>query len=193
MEEKAKKGQGMLLISVVALLASFIIVISYLVPKISSLKDLANQVALKEQELETGKAKVEALKKATAIIKVARSEIETLGIAVPSKERADEAVAQIAKIAGDSGLNLQSVNAGAPGGGFINVTVSCEGSFPSVQTFLEKIEKNLRPVKVVDYTVASASGGASVSSTFNFSMPYVGEETKTDTAKAEEGATNGTK
>jgi len=191
MEEKVKKGQGMLLISVVALLGSFIIVITYIVPKISSLKDLANQVAAKEQELETGRSKVEALKKATAIIKIARSEIETLGIAVPSKERADEALAQIAKIASDSGLSLQSVNSGTSGDGFVNITVSCEGSFPSVQTFLEKIERNLRPVKVMDYTVASGTDGGSVSSTFNFSLPYAGGEKK-DVTTEEGSATNGT-
>lgn len=189
MEEKTPKNQSLLLISVLALLASIVIVIVYVVPKITALKDLSNNVAIKQQELQDGKNKVEALKKATAIIKVARFEMETLGISIPAKENADEAVSQIADAAGKAGLDVESINSSSSQEGSLALVVTSSGSFGNVTGFIENIEKNLRPVRITDYTVAS-SGDGKVDATINLSVPFLAQNNTDATSTTEGGQTD---
>lgn len=189
MEEKTPKNQPLLLIGALALLASVVVVIVYVVPKISALKDLANKVETKQQELETGKSKVEALKKAAAIIKVARSEMETLGIAVPTKEKADEAVSQIADASGKAGLDVESINASGSQEGSLGLVVTSSGGYGNVTNFIENIEKNLRPVKITSCTVVSNSEGK-VDATINLSVPFLAQSEASATSTPQKGQPN---
>jgi Tfp pilus assembly protein PilO len=173
--EKQKKSQIPTYLSVLALLASFVIVIMFVVPKIAVLKDLSNKVALKESELNAGKQKVEDLKKASALIKTARSEMETLQIAVPTKEKVDEAVAQLSAASNQAGLSIQSITIGTPGAGVASLTVTTEGEFSNTVSFMANVEQILRPASFSDFSVASSQTNSLISATFNIAFPFIDE------------------
>lgn len=181
--ENPQKNQSLIYISVLALLIAFILVIIFIVPKIATLKDLSTQVAKKEDELNAGKQKVEDLKRAAALIKTARSEVETMQIAVPTKEKMDEAVAQLSAAATQAGLSIQSVTIGTPSKGMANLTVTTEGEFSNTVSFMSNIEQNLRPATFSDFSLASSQANSLISATFNLSFPFIDESaTPTPTA-----------
>lgn len=173
--EKQKKSQISTYLSVLALLAAFILVITYIVPKITVLKDLSTQIVAKESELSAGKQKVEDLKKAAGLIKMARSQMETLQIAVPTKEKADEAVAQLSAASSQAGLSIQSITVGTSSGGIATLTVTTEGEFSNTVSFMSAVEQNLRPATFSDFSIASSQTDSVISATFNISIPYINE------------------
>ncbi|MDP3014759.1 MAG: hypothetical protein Q8M92_10980, partial [Candidatus Subteraquimicrobiales bacterium] len=113
--------------------------------------------------------------KAAALIKTARLEMETLQIAVPTYEKAEEAVAQLSAAADQAGLLIQSITVGTPGKGYLNLTVTSEGEYDNTISFLSNVEQNLRPATISDNSIASTQEGSLISATFNVNLPYIGE------------------
>ena len=191
MEEKAPPKSSILQLgAVLALLASFIIVITYLVPQISSIKDGSNRAAAKEQELEAGKKKIQTIKTAVQLIASAKKDIETLGISMPAKAKAEEAVVQVASAASQAGAAVKSITVGDTKGGKVLLSFSTEGKFDQYTTFLDNLEKNLRPMKISDYNMTLNQNDQSlVDSTFNIEFPYVDTEATATPVSAEGAAT----
>jgi len=176
-----------MLISVLALLASLAIVIFLVVPRISEMKELSNNVAAKEAELEAGKNKVAALRNAIQLIKTARRDMEILGIAVPVDKDIAEALVQVNANASNSGVVIEAISAAEGETGNISISATVLGSYEQVMGFLSNTEKSLRPIKIVDYNLISTEGA--VDATFNLLFPYLKEESSLagEGAKAAEG------
>jgi len=173
MEEKNTKNQAVLLASVLALLASVVIVITYIVPQFFSLKNLSNDISSKQSELDQGKNRVSALKSAAAIVKAAHSELETLGIALPASQDSDKAIAQVADAAGRAGLSVGSINSNSVQQGELTLIITGSGSYGNIADFVSNIERNLRPTKVTELSLAS--NGTNVDATISLSMPFLSQ------------------
>jgi hypothetical protein len=171
--EKTKSSQAIILISVLALLVSLVLIIFYIVPSISSLQDLSGRVLSKQQELEAGKNKVDAIRRAVQTINSAKRDVETLGVAVPEGPSAESALVQLSSAASQAGISISSASIGQAEKGYQDISFSTSGKFENTLSFLEKIEKSLRPVKISDYTINSVEGSSDLSATFNFAFPYI--------------------
>lgn len=190
-----RNSQLTVLIVLVALLLSFLGIIFVIVPRISTLKTLSDQVAAKQAELDAGRQEVQSLKAAVQLIQSAQKDIETLGIAVPNSPKADEALVQLSQAATQAGLTVKSAAISPSEDQSITFTVSTDGQYNSAVSFIANMEKNLRPVAFIDYTLSATQNSSVISATFNISFPYIEEEeTATTTAtstESEEGAING--
>jgi len=193
---KAKLKQTLAAISALALLASILAIIFIIVPKMKDLKSINTQVKAKEQELEAGKAKVAAIKNAAALIKKARKDLETLGIAVPDQERAEEALLQVTSAAGKAEITVKSMTMSAGGeGNLLSVAVSTSGRYDNTIRFMENLEKSLRPAATTSFNFAPKVGTGDVDATFQIVLPYVNEAalaSATATATAQSGKSDAT-
>lgn len=199
--EKQKKNQNSAL-AVLAMLVAVLVVIFLIVPRVSAIKDLSNQIVDKESQLKQGQAQVDSVKQFAAILKTARADIAALGVAIPTEEKADEAVLQVASAASKAGVNVTSVSvsttsAAAPravaatqegaatdqaevtsatssaSSGSLQVSVSIRGNYGATLDLLKKLEENLRPVTLKNLSIASnAESGSDVDSSFNLDFPF---------------------
>jgi len=189
---KAKLKQTLAAISALALLASILAIIFIVVPKMRDLKSINTKVKAKEQELEAGKAKVAAVKKAAELIKKARKDLETLGVAVPNSEKAEEALLQVSSAAGEAGITVKSttISASNEGQNSLNLAVSTTGHYDSTIKFMENLEKSLRPATTDSFNFSPRPETGDVDATFQISLPYVDEAamaSATATATAQSG------
>lgn len=173
--EKNKDNKKIIFLSVIALLLSFFIIAMYLVPKMKNLKTLSTQAAAKQAELDAGVEQVKAIRTAAQLIKAASKDIETLGISIPEQSRAEEALAQLGASASKSDVQVKSVSIGGGASGTLKITLSISGGFDQTMTFISNLEKNLRPIEIEDYTIASVEGG-SLDTSFNLNFPYLQSE-----------------
>jgi len=190
---KSASKQRMILLSVVALLLSFLIIIFFTVARISDLKTLSTEAKAKEAELEAGIAQVQSVRNATQLIKVAKGDMQTLGIAIPDQEKGEEALAQLGANAASSGLEIKSIAIGGGDASNLGISVATTGSFDQTMTFLANLEKNLRPVKVKNYTFAAVEDSSSVDASFALLFPNLPSEASTGSggeATAEPTATS---
>jgi len=176
-----------MLIGVLALLASLAIIIFLIVPRVSEMRDLSNNIAAKEAELEIGKKKVSSLRSAVQLIKTARRDMEILGVAVPADKDIAEALVQVNANASNSGVVIDAISTSGGEAGNVSINASVKGSYEQIMGFLSNSEKNLRPIKIVDYNLVSTEG--TISATFNMLFPYLA--TKTEVAQEGEAAAEG--
>jgi Tfp pilus assembly protein PilO len=176
-----------------ALLLSFLGIIFVITPKITSLQKVSDEAAASQAELDAGRLKVQAVRDSLQLIKSAQSSISLLGVAVPDQAKADEAVVQAATAASAAGLTLKNASVAEGEAGYVNLTVSADGDYDKVIVFLGNLEKNLRPVKVTDYSLSASGTSGQVSGTFSIGFPYLKEsvETQTTTTQTTEDNTGG--
>lgn len=170
-----KNPQFFILAVLLSLLLSILGVIFVIVPRVSSLKELAGQVAAKEQELILGREKVQAVREAAMLLNSAKRDIELLGVAIPEKEKADEALVQVTTAASTADVNVDRVVISPSETNSVIFTVSASGGYENTVSLIANLEKNLRPAKITDYSLSSNSSGAQVNSTFTISFPYLPE------------------
>jgi len=198
MPEDKPKSQIPTLISVVALLVALLLVIFYIVPKTSEIKTKSSEVIVKQQELELGKQKVEAIKTAVKLIATAKKEVDALDVSIPQTPSADEALVQIQAMASGSETTISEATVGSASDGFQEVTATISGSYTNLLSFLEKMQNNLRPVKVSSFNVLFDKESGDITMSLSLSFPYlepVQEEQATTegdvTAEVTEEANNG--
>jgi len=170
------KSQTILIISAAALIVAFILIIGVIVPKVNQLKQKNMAIAAKQQELDLGKKKVEALRAAELAIKTAKNDLDKLGVSIPYKEKSEEALAQLAAIATDSKTIIKTVSIGSSETGQLNVSITIEGNYNDTLKFISDVEKNIRPTQIRDYSMSWVEDQQSLNSTFNLIFPYVYEQ-----------------
>lgn len=195
MEQKNKNQNSAL--AILAMLVAVLVVIFFIVPKVSAIKDFSNQAVQKESELASGQAKVAAAKQFATLIKTARADIEKLGVSIPTEEKADEAILQAASAASSAGIGITSVSVSASDGtenatktttategqaavkeaatgGVLSLTIATRGNYTATVDFLKKMESNLRPITLKNLSVASSvDSGSDVDGNFTLDFPYV--------------------
>lgn len=188
-----KNNQTLNVAAVLSLLLGFLMFIFVILPKIQNIKQVSADIATKQSELKAGQEKVAALRQAVQLMTSAKKDLEILGVAIPASENAEEAFAQLAANSSASGLEIKStgVSTGeADSGGNLTLTITLSGKFENFKTFLENLEKNLRPVKITDYNMAYNAETTNIDTTFNLSFPYIAQEkavTEEGNTETEEG------
>ncbi|MBI4185429.1 type 4a pilus biogenesis protein PilO [Candidatus Berkelbacteria bacterium] len=123
-------------------------------------------------------------------LKQQQETLDRLALAVPPDAAIDELIVSLGALAESSGIVLLTVQpasigdeAGTP------VSVTARGSYRGIRLFLEKLEGNLRPVKITELSLASASDvtGASL---VNASFKVIAAQA-TSVAENDPSSTNG--
>lgn len=187
MSSNNKIPQNLLYLSVLALLASFILVIFVIIPKATTLKSLSNEASSKENQLTAGKDQIASLREAITLIQTAKKDVELLGVAVPAKANAEEALAQISANAQGASVQLKNVTVSGEENGNLKISVSILGKYSDTVLFMKNLETNLRPVTVNDLAISSGTDGSLLISTFNLLFPYLNNADET----SQTGVTNG--
>ena len=173
MEEEKTKSQIPMLIGVMSLLIAILLVIFFIVPKTSEVKTLANEVAVKKQELELGKQKVTAIREAVKLIASAKREIDTLDVSIPQTPSADEALAQVQTIASQSEVKIVETTIGSATDGYQEVTVTISGSYMNLVNYLDKMQNNLRPIKLNAFNLFYNETTSDITMSIDLVFPYL--------------------
>jgi hypothetical protein len=172
-EEEKPKSQIPTLIGVLALLVSILLIIFFVVPKTSEVKTLANEVAGKKQELELGKQKITAIREAIKLIASAKKEVDALNVSIPQAPSADEALAQIQAIASQSEVKIIETTIGSAADGYQEIAITMSGPYVNIVTYLDKMQNNLRPVKVNAFNLYYNEGTSDITMSIDLVFPYL--------------------
>lgn len=179
-----KQSQLISFISVLALLGAFLLIIFVVTPRVRQLWDLSSQAKGKGEQIALKQQEVESVKEASVLVKGAKQEVEMLQIAVPDKEKAEEALAQLSSATAAAGLKMTSVGLHGAQDGFVKISMSVFGPFDKFIGLMGNLESNLRPIKIDDYTVTSSEDSSDVSASLNLLFPYLPQTSPTPQVSA---------
>jgi len=182
---KKSKSQMPMLISILALLVALILIGFFIVPKTSEIKELSNEVAKKEQELELGKKKVASIREAIKLMAQAKNDIEKLNIAIPSNPNAEEALVQLQEIASKSGSVIIDSSVGDSNQSTQKIGLTLNGEYSQILDFLSKLKSNMRPVEISNYSMVSNEDESIITASFNLEYPYLDMEIKPEVKESE--------
>jgi hypothetical protein len=168
-----KHSQLLSFLSVLALLASFVLVIFVIVPKISQLGSLSEQGNTTQQQIDLLTKKIEAIRQASGVIKSAAQDIDTLQIAIPQQQASEQALAQLSSATGTAGVQLTSVSLDNTEAGYVKVTATVFGPYDKLIVLMGDLEQNLRPVRVDDYNISTSPDSSDITTTLDISFPYI--------------------
>ncbi len=171
-----KKTQTPVLIAALLLLVALVLLVAYVIPKITTLKEMNQEISNKELELSVGKQKVQSIKDAAQLIQQAKKEVETLGIAIPTKEKAEESLLQITNIASQESISVINASFSSTDGSLV-MSVTARGAYDKFVNFFNDLNANIRPVAVSGINFSSGEDSGSLEATFDLSLPYISDET----------------
>jgi Tfp pilus assembly protein PilO len=144
-----KKTKLAITLSTILLFVALVVLILYLIPRVSQLKLLSHQVESKRVEYESGKLKIQNAEALQSMLGQYKKEAELLGIALPGKSKAEDALVELSEAAKGSGLEIVSADVSDEKGSLL-VDLSTKGTYENQVGFLDKLKNNLRPIKVVE-------------------------------------------
>jgi Tfp pilus assembly protein PilO len=178
--DKRSNQQKIMIVAAISLLVAFLLIIFYIVPSISDLKDKATTIASKKQEHDLGVQKVQAIRSATQAIALAKKQVSLIGVAIPEKQNAEEAVLQISTASKDASVTVKGISvgdsevAGKATAGSLGISVSVTGEYANIVKLTKALEKNLRPVNISNISVSVGNTSSEVSAKFDLNFPYLG-------------------
>ena len=190
MPEDKAKSQLPTLISILALLVAVLLVIFLIVPKTSEIQGKSSEVLSKKQELELGQQKIAAIREAVKLIASAKKEVNALNVSVPQTPSADEALVQIQEMASKSETTIAEATVGSASEGYQELTATISGSYPNLLLFLEKMQNNLRPVKLTSLNVLYNEESGDITMSLSLLFPYLESVSKEQGVEQGEAATN---
>lgn len=153
------------------LIVVIIIGLGYLViqPLITTLKDLNTKIAARSEQITQMESKISNLKYLKGEFAKATADLDLLNIAIPKDSQMPEILMQLAQIAGKSGVQITSINPKSGEGE--NLSINTQGDFASISSFIENLEKNLRPITIRAISFTSSKNQEGVSTmTANISL-----------------------
>ncbi len=187
-----KATQTPVALAALLLLVALVVLIAYVIPQITTLKDLNQSIVQKEQELAIGKQKVQAIRDAVQLIQQAKKEVEVLGIAIPTKEKAEESLLQIANIASRQEITVKTATFSSAEGS-LAMNVTAEGDYNKFVDFFNDVNSNIRPAAVSGINFSPNEETGALEASFDVIFPYIAEETNNvavETNTDEEGGLN---
>lgn len=169
------KSQAVVISSIISLLVAILLTILVLVPQFSKLKELSDTANAKQEQLKLGREKVRSIKDGVNLIASSKQDIDLLGVAIPKTPEAESALMQVSSAASVAGVAISSVSILDTSKAELKISFSLIGPYDKTLDFVSKIESNLRPTQVVDFTINYVEG-SELSSTFNLSFPYLEAE-----------------
>lgn len=178
-----KSTQTPVALAALLLLVALVVLIAYIIPQITTLKDLNQSVVQKEQELAVGRQKVQAIRDAVQLIQQAKKELEVLGIAIPTKEKAEESLLQIANIASRQEITVRTATFSSAEGS-LAMNVTAEGDYNKFVDFFNDVNSNIRPAAVTGINFSPNEETGALQASFDLNFPYIVEETKAAATEA---------
>lgn len=130
----------------------------YTWPQLTELKSVRTTAAARTADLEAIQAQQQEISVLAQQLASRAADLDRLTLAVPSTSRNEELLVSLEHMASTSGVVLSTVQptATAASSGS-EVTVTLRGSYSGVAAFIELLDKNLRPVKIVDLSLTGSS------------------------------------
>jgi flagellar biogenesis protein FliO len=185
MPEDKEKSQLPTLISILSLFIALLLVIFFIVPKTSEIQAKSSEVLSKSQELELGKQKVVAIREAVKLIATAKKEVAALDVSIPQTPSADEALVQIQEMSSKSETTISEATVGSAAEGYQDLTATISGSYPNLLSFLEKIQNNLRPIKVDNLNMSINEESGDITMSLSMKFPYLEPAQEDEVAEGE--------
>lgn len=164
-----KKTKLAITLSTILLFVALVVLILYLIPKVSQLKLLSNQVESKRVEYESGKLKIQNAELLQSMLGQYKKEAELLGIALPGSSKAEDALVELSEAARSVNLEIMSADVSDEKGS-LQVDFSTKGTYENQVNLLDKLKNNLRPVKVIEIEMAKTDGN--IVANLKLSFPY---------------------
>lgn len=196
MPEDKEKSQLPTLVSILSLFVALLLVIFFIVPKTSEIQAKSSEVLSKTQELELGKQKVVAIREAVKLIATAKKEVGTLDVSIPQTPSADEALVQIQEMSSKSETTISEATVGSSAEGYQDLTATISGSYPNLLSFLEKIQNNLRPIKIDTLNMSVNEESGDITMSLGMKFPYLepaqeGQDVEGEGLGVDEGVAEG--
>lgn len=161
---------------IIILCILIIAVLSYYVawPNYQKLTDLSQQVAVEQNKTQQIETRLAGLRQLDSEVFVnQKAELDRLNLAVPDTAAMPEAMTQISKMVNDAGLSISALTptVDQEKSGVLKISVSITGDFIKAKDFFGKLEKNIRPNKVVSLTILGQDDNTIVA-TADLEMPY---------------------
>lgn len=143
-------------------------------PMITQLKDVNLANRAKAQEITLTESKINNLNTLKTDFQRFQTEVSMLSVVAPTTDQLPEILVQIETMAKKSGLEVSSIQPDkASSSSQTDVNLSVKGSFAATLSFLQNLEKNIRPAQVKSLTINSGKLGQSTSLTTNFSLGFL--------------------
>lgn len=166
------QGRFTIIFSTFILFVALFVFILFLVPKLNNIKSLANDVQQKKVEYELGLLRVSEAERAKDLIAQSKSEGDRISVALPFSAKAEDAILQLSSAATDSGLSVTSAEVVAIKDGILSVAFSTHGTFENTIGVLDRLKKNLRPIKIVQLDLIR-DGEGQISADYSLEFPYL--------------------
>lgn len=156
-----------------ALLAIFGTVVLYLfgfTRGLEMVQEGAQERANNQAAIDAMQKKLRDLQNVEQEFALAQGQVNALTVAMPADKQVAEVLTMLETIAARAGLILENVQPGAPTLDGLPVTVAVRGGFGQTLTFVELLEKNVRPFRMGPVTIAA--GDADLASTFDVVVLY---------------------
>lgn len=164
-----KKTKLAITLSTILLFVALVVLILYLIPRVSQLKLLSNQVESKRIEYESGKLKIQNAEALQSMLGQYKKEAELLGIALPGSSKAEDALVELSDAARSVNLEIISADVSDEKGN-LQVDFSIKGTYENQVSFLDRLKNNLRPIKVIEIEMAKIDDNIVANLKLNF--PY---------------------
>lgn len=150
MSDEKRKSQWPLVI-VLCLIAIFGIAYFAIPPYLAEVTDLNLKVAITNEKISKTQQKISDLKYLQTQFEANQPLIELLNIAMPQDPQMPQTIISINSIAKDSGVDITSIQPKSKSASSSNqITLSINGYYEGLKVFLNKLEKNLRPINVTE-------------------------------------------
>jgi len=129
-------------------------------------------IAVKEEEYNLKKQKVDNLKEFSSILSSQKAKIDTISQALPSEEDIPEILTSINAMAASSGLRLVSFTPAAGQGettaatntkggslSILPISLTLSGTWGQVDSFLKNVESNIRPIQLKSISLGAGQAG----------------------------------
>jgi len=191
--DKKTSPQTLLIAAALSLLVALVLIIAYMVPKINTLKDLNQTIVQKQQELDLGKQKVQAVRDAVQLLQQAKKEIEVLNIAMPTKEKAEESLLQVSEIASKQEIEITSATFAedkTSGSQQLTMSLTTRGAYNKFVDFFNAVNTNLRPA-VASGINFSPNEEKGLEASFDLTFPYISPSADKSAAASGTATTEG--
>ena len=135
-----------------------------------TVKEAAQERANNQVRIEALQKKIGDLKTLDQQFAVAQDQVNALTVAMPADKQIAEVVAMLETMAARAGLVLEDIQTSAPTADGLPVAVTVRGDYGRTLTFVEIMEKNVRPIHIGPLSISA--GENDLSSTFNIVVLY---------------------
>lgn len=162
----------------------------YLIPQyLESDRNLSYELNVVKEKITRTEDEVSNLKDLQNQFSTKKDVLEILDLAIPNGDKTDDALSAISGIAKESGVELKDIKPDSKKHGIVVANIS--GFYDGIKMFVGKIENNIRPIVISDFSISQNTSQNSVGQlNVNFTMTVFQLGAKTASNQNNSGGTN---